>query len=558
MLTNLEINNFAIVSDLCIDWQEGMTAITGETGAGKSIAIDALSLCLGERADANAIRPSAERAQLVAQFNIQQLPKAQSFLKEHMLNNDDHDCILRRVISKNGRSKSYINGITVTAGQLKELGEHLLAIHGQHAHQLLLKSEHQLHLIDAYAGHQNLQHAVKDQFKHYQLLQREYASLLKEQQAKAAQQQLLEYQVAELDEFSLEENEFKEIEEEQYRLSHSQTIINTCQQELNALYEQDGVTVLSQLQHSTQQFLNLTNFDNRFSNISQMLEEATVQVEEASREIRDYAAHVDQDPIRLQEVEERLSKIMDLSRKHHVRPEALFEYHLSLKKELAEISSDSARIDMLEQEIAHTLSAYQQAALSLSNSRIMAAKKLQKLIGASMDELAMKHCKFAIQLQPRPEIKPNNDGYDAVEFLVSTTPGQPLQSLAKVASGGELSRISLAIQVIIAEKVTTPPLIFDEVDVGISGPTASQVGKLLRKLGKSTQVICVTHLPQVACSGHQQFFVSKKVLKGETFTSMKRLQDEKRIDEIARLIGGEAVSDTARASAKELLSIQAA
>jgi DNA repair protein RecN (Recombination protein N) len=558
MLISLEISNFAIVNDLCIDWRDGMTAITGETGAGKSIAIDALSLCLGERADAGAIRPTADRAQIVAQFNIQQLAKAQQFLKEHMLNNDEQDCILRRVISRSGRSKSYINGVSVTASQLKELGEYLIAIHGQHAHQLLLKTEHQLHLIDAYAGHTHLQTAVKNQFQHYQQLQREYATLLKEQQTKAAQQQLLEYQVAELDEFALEADEFKQIEEEQYRLSHSQTIINTCQQELMALYEQDGATVLSQLQHSAQQFNNLTNIDSNLSNIAQLLEEAVVQVEEASREIRDYADRVDQDPLRLQEVEERLSKIMDLSRKHHVRPEALYEHHQSLKAQLDNISSDNARIDILEQEIAQTLSAYQQAAMALSDSRSQSAKKLQKLISASMDDLAMKHCKFAIELQPKPELRPNSEGFDAIEFLVSTNPGQPLQALAKVASGGELSRISLAIQVIIAEKVTTPTLIFDEVDVGISGPTASQVGKLLRKLGKSTQVICVTHLPQVACSGHQQFFVSKKVIKGETFTSMKPLEDAHRVDEIARLIGGESISETTRASAKELLAIQAA
>ena len=558
MLISLEINNFAIVNDLCIDWRDGMTAITGETGAGKSIAIDALSLCLGERADAGAIRPNTERAQIVARFNIQSLPKAHKFLKEHMLNNEEQDCILRRVISKNGRSKSYINGVSVTASQLKELGEYLIAIHGQHAHQLLLKNEHQLHLIDAYASHTHLQNNVKDQYQHYQQLQREYATLLKEQQTKAAQQQLLEYQVAELDEFALDQDEYKQIEEEQYRLSHSQTIINTCQQELMALYEQDGTTVLSQLQHSAQQFVNLSGFDSNLGNIAQILEEAVVQVEEASREIRDYAAHVDQDPLRLQEVEERLSKTMDLSRKHHVRPEELYEHHQSLKQQLDNISSDNARVDILEQEIAHTLTAYQHAASVLSESRSKAAKKLQKLISASMDELAMKHCQFAIELLPKPELKPNNEGFDAIEFLVSTNPGQPLQALAKVASGGELSRISLAIQVIIADKVTTPTLIFDEVDVGISGPTASQVGKLLRKLGKSTQVICVTHLPQVACSGHQQFFVSKKVVKGETFTSMQPLKDEHRIDEIARLIGGESISETTRASAKELLAIQAA
>ncbi|WP_440055780.1 DNA repair protein RecN [Pseudoalteromonas sp. T1lg65] len=558
MLIALNVKNFAIVSTLNIDWRSGMTAITGETGAGKSIAIDALSLCLGERADAQAIRPGADKADITAHFDVTNLPAAKRFLAEHMLENDDNDCILRRVISKSGRSKSYINGASVTASQLKELGQFLIAIHGQHAHQLLLKPDYQLHILDAYAGHHNLLYAVKDQHRHFHKLQKEYAELQRQQQHQEARKQLLEYQVAELDEFALQPGEFAEIEAEHARLSHAQTILHQCHGELSRLYDNDEQTVLSHLQHSAQVFAELTGYDKGLENIAQMLEDAAVQVEEASREIRQYVDSVEQDPERLQELESRLSKTMELSRKHHVQPEHLHEHHQSLHDELASICSDYARMDNLEEEIAESVNAYNQSAQALSQSRQAASLELNEKISSSMAELAMADGQFLIKLTSIANGKPSAYGNDQVEFQVSTNPGQPLQAMGKVASGGELSRISLAIQVIIAAKVTTPTLIFDEVDVGISGPTAATVGKLLRQLGESTQVICVTHLPQVACSGHNQFFVAKQVENGETFTSMIPLCEQQRIDEVARLIGGDKISDTTRASAKELLLVQSA
>ncbi|KZN67334.1 DNA repair protein RecN [Pseudoalteromonas luteoviolacea] len=556
MLTSLQIKNFAIVSELNIDWRTGMTAITGETGAGKSIAIDALSLCLGERADANAIRPQSSKAEISAQFDIRSLPQAQKFLSELLLDDDEQNCILRRVITRNGRSKSFINGSSVTAAQLKELGQMLIAIHGQHAHQLLLKPEHQLGLLDAYAGHHNLLSAVKAQYNHYQKLQKEHTHLIKQQQAQAAKKQLLEYQVEELDEFALQAGEYEQIEAEHNRLSHSQTLVESCQRELMSLYEQDDQTVLGQLQHSVQTFSELSSLDKSLEGISMMLNEAAVQLEEACREIRSYGESVEQDPLRLQEIEERITQAMALSRKHQIQPDQLAAHHTALKLELDCICSDNARIDHLEHEIAEALHAYHISANQLSESRALSADKLNTLITESMHELSMENGRFAIELVKENDRRPNELGMDSIDFLVSTNPGQPMQPLAKVASGGELSRISLAIQVIIANKVTTPTLIFDEVDVGISGPTASQVGKQLRLLGGSTQVICVTHLPQVACSGHQQFFVKKDVDNDQTYTSMVPLDENKRIDEIARLLGGDSVSETTRASAKELLTVQ--
>lgn len=553
MLIGLEIKNFAIVSNLSTEWQTGMTAITGETGAGKSIAIDALSLCLGERAEASAVRPSADKAEVCAQFDISALSDAKAYLEQHMLSNDDNECLLRRVVCKNGRSKSYINGSAVTASQLKELGQHLISIHGQHAHQHLLKAEHQLQLLDAYAGHYELVKNVSDRFKHYANLQKEFKQLEQQQIQQAAQKQLLEYQVAELDEFDLQSGEFEQIEAEHYKLSNSQTILEACHTELQHLYEGEEHNACSALQHSAQKFAELAHYDESLASVAALLEEAAVQVEEASREIRGYTEQADLDPARLSDVENRLSGAMDLARKHHIKPQELIEFHQSISRELESISNNSSRLVQLESEIESAFKQYQHASEQLSKSRESSANDLNVLISESMANLSMGNGVFEIALTQEPERAPNNLGFDNVSFLVSTNPGQPLQPLAKVASGGELSRISLAIQVIIAQKVTTPTLIFDEVDVGISGPTASAVGKLLRQLGKSTQVICVTHLPQVASSAHQQFFVAKEIIHGETFTNMLPLTKDGRVNEIARLLAGENISKMAKANAKELI-----
>lgn len=555
MLVSLEIRNYAIVSDLTIDWNKGMTSITGETGAGKSIAIDALSLCLGERAEASSIRPGEEKAEVAAYFDVSDLASAQQYLKEHVLESDNQECILRRVILKNGRSKNYINGVSVTAGQLKELGQHLIAIHGQHAHQLLLKSDHQLELLDAYAGHIDLLKDVKNQYQQVQKITKEITSLQDAQAQLAAQKQLLEYQVAELDEFALGQGEFEEIEAEHHKLSHSQSLLEGCQRELQTLYESDEFTVLGMLQHSTNQVFELASIDPALEAIAQTLQEASVQIEEASREIRRYSNNLEQDPERLNELDQRLAKALDLARKHQVRPEALHELHQQLSESLNGLTANSERLDVLQVELERAKATYFDKADKLSASREQSAVALNELITKSMATLSMADGKFAIALGKKVNNKPTALGMDEIEFLVCTNPGQPMQPLSKVASGGELSRISLAIQVIIAQRVTTPTLIFDEVDVGISGPTAAAVGKLLRKLGNSTQVICVTHLPQVASCGHNQFFVAKHSDGSTTHTSMQCLDDMGRVNEIARLLGGDVISDTTRASAKELLSV---
>lgn len=552
MLTHLHISNFAIVRALEIEWQPGMTTITGETGAGKSISLDALALCLGERSDGLAVRPGAEKADLVATFDISRLPVAQQWLAEQDLAMG-HECIVRRVIGQEGRSRGYINGVQVPAQQLKALGQHLLSIHGQHAHQQLLKADNQRQLLDAYAAHPHLLAECRQRWKQAQQLKAEYQALLQNQQQREAQRQLLEYQVAELDQFAPQADEYAELEAEHQRLSHSSGLIQSSQLTLQILTDNDDANAFSLLRQACHEVSDSSALDNRLSPIEQMLQEALVQVEEASRELRRYAERIEIDPERLADIDQRLGQWLNLSRKHQISPDTLALHHQLLSQQLQQLAGDDDRLQQLELHIQQALREFSTAAETLSQSRQQAALELSARIAASMAELSMHNARFHIEVAAQAPERANAHGWDHIEFLVSTNPGQPLQALHKVASGGELSRISLAVQVILADKVTTPTLIFDEVDVGISGPVAAGVGRLLRQLGASTQLICVTHLPQVASQGHQQMFVEKYTDGINTETRMRLLDDDERVHEIARLLAGENVSAHAIANARELL-----
>lgn len=554
MLTYLKIDNFAIVKSLEIDWVSGMSTITGETGAGKSIAIDALSACLGDRAEASMVRPSAKKAEVIANFDISLLPATQNWLAENELDADG-ECILRRVISKEGRSKGFINGVAVPLTQLKQLGQLLVSIHGQHAHQSLLKSEHQRTLIDEYAGHHKLIENTQATYRQWHSLKKEFETLISEKSQDDAKRQLLEYQVNELNEFSLQPGEYESIETEHKKLSSGQSILEQCHYHLASLYENEQQNAFNLVQSAANHLAEFTNVDEKLKPITDLLFEASVQIEEASRELSAYSESLDLDPTALQEVEERMSAAITLARKHAITPNTLPDFHASLVTELAGISHNAERLVQLEKDIESAHATYIETCNKLSDSRQKHSKTLNKLITESMQELSMPDGKFEIVIEQLSADKGQIHGLDKVDFKVSANPGQPMQQLGKVASGGELSRISLAIQVIIAAKVTTPTLIFDEVDVGISGPTAATVGKLLRVLGGSTQVICITHLPQVASQGHQQLFVKKEVVQGETSTVMQTLTQPERITELARLLGGETISETTLANAKELLVV---
>ncbi len=551
MLAHLSVNNFAIVKSLQLELSKGMTTITGETGAGKSIAIDALSLCLGGRAEASMVRQDEEKTEVSAAFILDNNLHATRWLEDNDLL-DGKECILRRIISKDGRSRAFINGSPVPLSQLKSLGQLLINIHGQHAHQQLMKPELQLAMLDQYAGHLDLLKQTRLAYQQWRQVNHHLKQLRENSQQNQAQLQLLEYQIKELNELALGEEEFIELEQEHKRLSNSGDLAINCQKAINLLYESEEVNALNLLQTVSHTLIELAEMDAQLNTLPTMLNEAMIQLEETNNELRAYLDHIDVDPERMSYVEERYSRVLSLARKHHVIPEELYQHHQALLQQIALLDCSEEKIQELENDVAVHYQTFASCAEKLHKSRSRYAKELDKLISLSMHELSMEKAQFKIDVVQH-QGQPSPLGFDHVTFLVSTNPGQPLQPIAKVASGGELSRISLAIQVITAQKIDTPSLIFDEVDVGISGPTAAVVGKMLRKLGESTQVLCVTHLPQVAGCGHHQLFVAKQTKGGKTETQMVKLSEEQRIAELARLLGGSQITPSTLANAKELL-----
>jgi len=554
MLTQLTVNDFAIVDSLDIEFGAGMTTITGETGAGKSIAIDAISLCLGARGEASMVRPGGKRADISVTFTISTNKPALKYLRSRELDNDD-ECILRRVISTEGRSKGYINGKPVPISQLKEIGVFLLNIHGQHAHQGLLDGALQLTLLDQYANHQKLNAQVALSHQNYQQLNSELKQLLIAQQQATAQVQLLQYQAEELDAFALNEGEFEQIEIEHQRLSNSETIQLSCQKLLNQLTDDDGFNIESALNSALHTLDELIEQDSSIDSLTEMLQGALIQVQESAQEISSYNDTVEQNPERLSQLDDRMSKALQLARKHQVLPSELPDFHQNIHDQLQAISLDDQRVLELQTQLDAIASHYSEQAAALHESRLKYGSKLEKLVTKSMARLGMTHGQFAINVEHNKTGHINKHGLDTVSFLVTTNPGQPLETLSKVVSGGELSRISLAISVITANKVSTPTLIFDEVDVGISGPTAATVGDMLRELGQSTQIACVTHLPQVAGCGHNQMRVIKQTDGQTTNTTMVPLAQDERVEELARLLGGNKISEHTLANAQELLRV---
>ena len=553
MITQLTINNFAIVDQLLVDFTTGMTAITGETGAGKSIAIDALGLCLGNRSDASAIRNGADRVDISASFVLDDTPAAHSWLTENQLD-EGNECILRRVINQDGRSKAFINGRAVPISQLKDLGQMLIQIHGQHEHQRLLRSDYQQILLNHYMNEPTLLSQMQQAYKQWKSATQTYQQYQASKQERDAHLQLLQYQLKELNEFSPIDGEYQLIDEEYKKLSNSEQLINLSQQSIMLLDEADEYNVNNMLNSVKQSIHELVTLDPSLNDILTMLEEAAIQIKEASYELRHYSESLELDPARVMQLEQRLSKQIALARKHHVSPEALPELHQSLLNEFKQINQQDEQGEQLQEEIKK----YQQIALKLATKlhqkRLTVSKTLAKKVMAIMHELSMPNGQFSIDVV-FDENRLSEDGADQVCFLVSTNAGQEAQPLAKVASGGELSRIALAIQVLTAQKMDTPALIFDEIDVGISGPTAAKVGQLLRQLGESTQVITVTHLPQVAGQANQHYFVSKQTTGKQTSTDMQKLDKNGRINELARLLGGDKITDATLANAKELLII---
>ncbi len=553
MLTHIAIRDFALIERLELDFGSGLTVLTGETGAGKSILIDALNLALGDRADSTVVRSGSERAEIRAVFDIGALPAVTHWLAEHDIEADG-ECLLRRAITREGRSRGYINDNPVTLQSVQELGEMLVDIHGQHEHQSLLRTEMQRQMLDDYAGHAALLNAVAALYQRWKAAVKELAELERSTAQDRARGELLRHHVQELGALQLGVSEWTDLNEELSRLAHAGRLMDTCQNALDRLYEADDSALYSTLT-SVQKDLNaMQGLDHRLDPLSPLLEGAAIQIREAADELRRYLDKLDLDPQRLRSVEQRLGSIHDLARKHHVTPEALPDLLARLAQELTALQNSDQRQGELKDLITAHRSAYLEQAEALTLGRAEAARTLSERVTAAMQQLNMADGCFEVKLESLPEEQYSATGKERAEFLVSANPGQPLKPLNKVASGGELSRISLAIQVITAQNGRIPTLIFDEVDVGIGGAVAEIVGQQLQALSQTRQVLCVTHLPQVAALGHHHLQVNKQTGKGVTQISLKELSAEERADEIARMLGGVKITEQTRSHAVEMLA----
>ncbi|MFN7096417.1 MAG: DNA repair protein RecN [Gammaproteobacteria bacterium] len=552
MLRRIQIRDLAIIENLELPLASGMTVITGETGAGKSIMIDALDIALGERADSKLVRHGAERCEVTLEFDITTISIAQAWLSEHDLLTAN-DCLIRRIISNDGRSRNYINGSLVTLQQLRELGAHLVHIHGQHQHQALVKRDEQRLLLDLYAHHASLLHAVQEQYVAWRTVKKTIEEIESLQQ-QAAEITLLRYQVEELAQAELIDNEIDQLHLEHKQLANAELLLSQSQAVLAHLAD-DSEANISILTHQTLTLLNqMRELSPRLDNAYQLLNNTLIEITEAENEIRDFVDQVEMNPERLQQVEQRLNQLYHLARKHKIAPEQLNLHFNQLKSHLDKLENGQSQLHDLRQKEKIIMNSYQEVAATLHHSRQQAANQLNQLVTENMRQLGMPGGQFAIDITYQIDAAPTAHGLDKIEFLVSANPGQPLQSLAKVASGGELSRIGLAIQVITAQAVATPTLVFDEVDVGIGGGTAEIVGKLLRKLGEHAQVLCITHLPQVAAQGHHHLRIHKETENDRTHSHVTFLNHEARIEEVARMLGGVKITAHSLAHAQEMLS----
>ncbi|MDY0206820.1 MAG: DNA repair protein RecN [Pseudomonas sp.] len=551
MLLHISVQNYAIVDHLDLELHEGMSVITGETGAGKSIMLDALSLTLGGRTDSSVIRPGADKADILSSFDISRIPEAQHWLKERDLENGPH-CILRRVITREGRSRAYINGTPGPLADLKALGELLIDIHSQHEHQSLLKTDTHRRLLDEFAGATEHARAVQSLAQRWRHTQQQLAQLSANEEEQRARRQLLTYQLEELDLLAVNDGEVEQLEQEHRSLSNSESLLENCRQIIDSCSDNDS-NVLSIVGTLLQRAKAIAGAPQAFVQATELLASAHIQIEEAVSEFNNFADNFDANPQRQQWIEERLDSIYTLARKHRAVPEQLHALQAQLQTELESLDADDASLEHLQQAAALLVTEYTNKAQALSKLRNKAAKKLASAVMQQLHMLGMPDGQFSVVLQPLENPAPTLNGMENIEFLVSANPGQPLRGLAKVASGGELSRISLAIQVITAQTSRVPTLVFDEVDVGIGGPTAEIVGQLLRQLGENGQVLTVTHLPQVAAQGHQHLFVHKERQQKSTHTAVKVLTYEQRIEEMARMLGGIDLTEESLLHARKIL-----
>ena len=555
MLHTLSIRDFVIVDTIELEFSAGFSVLTGETGAGKSILIDALTLALGGRGDASVVREGAAKADITADFSVSEV--AQAWLVANEFSNDDGGALLRRVIDNAGRSKAYINGIPATAAQLRELGDMLVDIHGQHAHQSLLKSEAQRALLDGQATAREA--GVEQDARQVAALHKRWRALVRQREefeTNAAnvlyERERLEWQVGELEKLAAKPGEWTEITNEHSRLSHAASLLEGAQEALSLISESEDHPIVSQLSALNQKLGKLVSVDAELQPIVDLIESSRIQLQESVYALNNYLDRVELDPERLHQLDARMEAMHSTARKFRVTPEELPEEHAKLSEKLQHLA-DASDIDGLLRQEAKIEAEYRSVAERLSDTRRAAALELGHAVTRAMQELSMTGGSFEIALHP---CAPAAHGLEQVEFLVAGHAGTAPRSLAKVATGGELARIALAISLITSHATTTPTLIFDEVDSGIGGAVAEVVGRLLKRLGQGRQVLCVTHLPQVASQANQHFQVAKSTLdNGKTASRIDMLDAKARVEEVARMLGGLEITATTRKHARELLAI---
>lgn len=549
MLQSLEIRNYAIVDLLNIEFDSQMSVLSGETGAGKSILLGALGLALGDRADNSIVSNGAKRAEISASFGIDNLAMATQWLEEHELDAEG-ECILRRTVTAEGRSRAYINGNPVPLASVKALGEMLIEIHGQHAHQRLLHSDHQRQVLDQFANHPELVAEVKQSFLQYQKSGQQLKKLQDAASERADREELLSYQLDELEQLDLQKGEFTQLEQELQKLSNMTDLQGGCESSLYRL-NGDELSVSTSLGRIGSEIMELSQIDPELKGVSELLESSLIQIDESITELRSYIEGLEIEPERLHWVEDRHGVVLDLARKHHVEPELLHQHFSDLRDELESLQHQQDDLEQLEKLYTQQQQAFADLCLTLGQQRQQAAAEMSRAVSENIHQLGMGEGEF------QPELKSLErgtiNGTEEVNFLIRTNAGQLPKPLNKIASGGELSRISLAIQVINAERQQVPTMIFDEIDVGIGGETAAIVGNKLRQLGQRTQVLCVTHQPQVAAHGNHHFYISKTSQDGVSRTRISLLNEGERVQEIARMSGGATISEQTLLHAQEML-----
>ncbi len=550
MLLQLNVKNLATLASVDLELTRGCIAVTGDTGAGKSLILDALELALGARANTGLVRAGTERAQIIAEFDIARLPSAKNWLRVNELDQDD-ELVLRRTLTSEGRSKAYVNGTPISTSQLKELSEQLVLMHTQHANQKLLHPKHQLELLDEFADQGQTFNTFESAYHEWTSTLSALQTLKTDASKADTERELLGFQVEELNTFNLKDGEFEQLDQEQRQLASSDTFIRVTEQSLALLSGDDSGGFIDHTERLLTDINQIADGYSQLQNASILLDEAAIALGEARNEIQRARDQFEIDPERLKFVEDRLSQIFELARKHRVEPGYLVQHHESLKSRLEGIAEASDRIPMLESEVAQLDAVAHQRATELTAIRSAAAEQLSRQVTTNFHGLGMEHGKLEIKLIPNDTLKPT--GAETIQFFFQPNPGQQGGPLSKIASGGELSRVSLAIQVIAATRLATPTLVFDEVDVGIGGKTAAKVGNLLTELARNSQVLVVTHQPQVAGQADQHLHVEKQTDSDVTISKAYLLNREQRINEIARMLGGHLITDSTRLAAADLL-----